>query len=117
MKKEKEPRLYVQDLLDHLDAVGRFTADGKTGFMADDKTQFAVMRAYEIVGEICKQIPAPLRDSNPQIDWSKLIGFRDYLAHHYDTVILDYVWNAVADMPNLRAKIQAVLDALDSPST
>jgi uncharacterized protein with HEPN domain len=117
MKKEKASRLYVQDLLDHLDAVGRFTVDGKASFIADDKTQFAVIRAYEIVGEICKQLPARFRDSHPQIDWSKLIGFRDYLAHHYDTVILDYVWNAVEDMPSLRAKVQAILDLLDNSST
>jgi len=72
----------------------------------------AVIRAYEVVGEIVKRLPQSLKDANPQINWKKLIGFRDFLAHNYEEVILQYVWNAVEDLPNLRAAVEAMLASL-----
>lgn len=78
----------------------------------------AVIRAYEVIGEIAKPLPQSLRDANPQINWKKLIGVRDFLAHNYEEVILQYIWNAVEDLPNLRAAVETMLAALpddDSP--
>jgi uncharacterized protein with HEPN domain len=73
-----------------------------------------VVRAYEIIGEIAKRLPQALRDENPQIDWRRLMGFRDFLAHNYDEIILEFVWKAVEDLPNLRAAVEAVLVNLSS---
>ncbi len=64
--------------------ISRFTADGREVFIGDEKTQYAVIRAYEVVGEIVKRLPQSLREANPQIDWRKLVGFRDFLAHNYE---------------------------------
>ncbi|MBI5666943.1 MAG: DUF86 domain-containing protein [Chloroflexi bacterium] len=108
----KKPSLYLNDLLDHLDAVRDFTLDGRETFLLDRRTQMAVIRAYEVVGEIVKRLPQSLKDANPQINWKKLIGFRDFLTHNYEEVILQYVWNAVEDLPNLRAAVEAVLASL-----
>jgi uncharacterized protein with HEPN domain len=77
---------YLRDLLQELDDVSAFTVDGEAAFMGDVKTQKAVIRSYEVIGEICKRLPAELRDANPQIDWRRLITFRDFLAHNYELV-------------------------------
>lgn len=106
------PQDYLQDMLEYLDNVDSFTKDGRAVFMGDIKTQFAVIRAYEVIGEIAKRLPTTLRDANPQIDWQKLITFRDFLAHNYERVILNNIWAAVEDLPNLRATIAALLAAL-----
>lgn len=86
--------------------------DGEATFMGDVKTQKAVIRSYEVIGEICKRLPAELRDANPQIDWRRLITFRDFLAHNYELVALRYVWDAVLDVKNLRAIVEALLVGL-----
>lgn len=80
--------------------------------MNDVKTQKAVIRSYEVIGEICKRLSAELRDSNPQIAWRKLITFRDFLAHNYDFIGLRYVWEAVEDLPALRDAVQSLLDGI-----
>ena len=45
-------RQYVEDMLTNIGAIERFTADGRNAFLADDKTQYAVIRAYELIGEV-----------------------------------------------------------------
>lgn len=38
-------------------------------YLADEKTRFAVMRGYEILGEATRRLPSELKDANPDIPW------------------------------------------------
>lgn len=112
MSRFKSKRDLLTDLRDHLDKVTMFTQAGRAAFDDDEMAQFAVIRVYEVVGEIVKRLPADLRDANVQIDWRKLAGFRDFLAHNYDEIILDFIWEAIEDVPSLRAHVEGVLASL-----
>jgi len=101
-------------MIEHIAAIADFTREGREAFLQDRKTQFAVIRAYEVIGEIAKRLPAEVRDASPQIDWRRLMGFRDFLAHNYEQVILEFVWVAVEDASNLRAAVEALLRDLES---
>lgn len=105
---------YLRDMLHELDDIAVYTTEGKVAFMMDSRTWKAVIRSYEIVGEIAKRLPNDLRTANPQVDWRRLIGFRDFLAHHYEELMLGYVWDAVEDLPNLKASLTAILADLDT---
>lgn len=108
----KNARAYTADILLYLDRITRFTIDGRQAFLDDEKTQDAVIRAYEVIGEIAKRLPQAIRDTHLNIDWRRLIGFRDFLAHNYEEVILEFIWAAVVDVPKLRQIIQSVHDSL-----
>ncbi|NDJ79351.1 MAG: DUF86 domain-containing protein [Chloroflexi bacterium] len=112
----KTPADYLRDLVRELDDVAAFTVEGKTTFLNDAKTRKAVIRSYEVVGEIAKRLPEDLRHAHPQPDRRKMIGFRDFLAHHYEEVIVEYIWEAVEDLPRLRAAVEAVLAEVDAPA-
>ncbi|NUQ05605.1 MAG: DUF86 domain-containing protein [Anaerolineae bacterium] len=56
--------------------------------------------------------PTEFRDSHAEINWRKLIGFRDFLAHNYEEIILEFVWAAVEDLPELRTVVRAAKDRL-----
>lgn len=103
---------YLRDFLQELDDIITFTQGDEATFAADIKTQKAVIRSYEVIGEICKRLSANLRDSNPQIGWRRLITFRDFLAHNYDVIALRYIWDAVQDVSNLRTAVEAMLASL-----
>lgn len=104
---------YLYDILQELDDILAFTVEGETAFMQDVKTQKAVIRSYEVIGEIGKRLSDDFRTANTQINWRRLITFRDFLAHNYELIGLRYVWDAVKDVHNLRGTIQALLESLN----
>ena len=99
---------YVEDLLANIVAVERFTVDGRDAFLNDVKTQYAVIRAYEIIGEIVKRLPADLLENYPNVEWKQIAGFRDFLIHRYSAVDPEIVWGAVEKLPALRAAVEAI---------
>jgi uncharacterized protein with HEPN domain len=109
----KQTRKLLEDLLNELEKAASFTRDGRDTFLKDERTQYAVIRCYEVIGEIVKRLPDDFRNAYPQVNWRELAGFRDFLAHNYDEIILVFMWAAVEDLPNLRGAIEDVLSELD----
>ncbi|MDX2254005.1 MAG: HepT-like ribonuclease domain-containing protein [Pseudanabaenaceae cyanobacterium bins.39] len=55
------------------------------------------------------------RASHPEIDWDGMAGMRDILAHQYDRVNIQVVWDVVqTDLPPLLVSLQAVLKSVPS---
>lgn len=108
---------YLRDILENLERVEAFTAEGYAAFAADDKTQYAVIRAYEIIGEAAKRLASDLLAQQPTVNWQRIKGFRDFLIHNYDKVDLQYLWVAIEDIPHLKAAVRNLLLALDSTDT
>jgi hypothetical protein len=50
-------RLYLAQILERINRIKDFTSDGKQAFFADLRTQDAVIRNFEIIGEAAKRIP------------------------------------------------------------
>jgi uncharacterized protein with HEPN domain len=111
----KTSREYLVDIVQELDDIIAFVAGDPTRVTRDVLTRKAVIRSYEVIGEISKRLPDSLRDRNPQVGWRTLIGFRDFLSHHYEEVIIDNLATAVQDAPRLRADIQHIIENLDNP--
>lgn len=108
----KTHRDYLLDLLQYIGYLESFGAEGREQLETDIKTQLAVSKAYEVIGEILKRLPDELLSQQPHIRWKEIKGFRDVLIHQYDHIKIDRVWGAVEDLPNLRAAVQAILDSL-----
>jgi uncharacterized protein with HEPN domain len=102
-------RKYLHDLLIEVGLLERFTETGKAAFLQDERTQYAVMMAYTRIGEIVKRIPDDLLNQYPEAEWRNLKGFRDVLAHRYDEILPERVWDAVEKLPTLRASVEALL--------
>ncbi len=108
----KSSRYYLRDILQYVVDVESFTQTGKDDFMADRKTQLAVIRAHEVIGEIVKRLPTSLLETQPDVNWRAIKGFRDILIHQYDNIDLEIVWDAVGNIPALRAAVEALLASL-----
>lgn len=50
----KSDSIYLQHILAAIDDIHAYTQDGKDAFMNDRKTQDAVIRKFEIIGEATK---------------------------------------------------------------
>ena len=99
MKREYED--YVRDMLENADKALLFI-DGLDydGFCQDDKAIYAVIRAFEIIGEAARQIPEKVREANPDIPWREITGMRNKLTHEYFGVNTKVIWRTVQeDLP------------------
>lgn len=104
----KDDRILLMHIRDCTDRILEYTADGRAGFLADPKTQDAVMRNLEIIGEAVKNLSQAFKDAHPQTPWKRIGGMRDVLIHHYFGVKLETVWNVVEDhLPALRSELDA----------
>jgi uncharacterized protein with HEPN domain len=74
----------------------------KHAFLADAKTQSAVLHQLLVMGEAVKRLSSDYRNRHPEIPWALIAGMRDKLIHGYDIVDLDEVWKtATHDVPDL----------------
>lgn len=99
----------------------RLTQDFSRGmdrdaFLADLKTQSAVMHQLLILGEAVKRLSDAFRASHPELPWQMMTGMRDILIHHYDGVDIDEVWNTVTnDLPKLIQVIEPLIPEKKDP--
>lgn len=110
----KADRVYLLHIRDAIDAIASYTVAGKDDFMADRKTQDAVLRNLEIVGEATKRLSRESRSSQADVAWQQIAGMRDRLIHAYFGVDLRLVWEVVEHrLPDLRERVVAMIEGLD----
>jgi uncharacterized protein with HEPN domain len=106
-------RQFLTDIATAIKRIEDYTQNGKEEFFSDPKTQDAVARNFEIIGEVVKRLPKTLLAQRPEIPWQDIAGFRDVLIHDYNDIDLDEVWLVVQnDLPHLRAAVEALLQSL-----
>ncbi len=101
-------RLYLEDILTSCAKVKRYT-QGMTfeDFQRDERTYDAVVRNLQIVGEAVKNIPQEMRAKYPEVEWRKIAGLRDILAHAYFSIEDEIVWDVV------ESKISPLLEVVE----
>jgi uncharacterized protein with HEPN domain len=111
---KKDLRVYLAHILERIDRIREYTTDGKEAFFADGRTQDAVIRNFEVIGEAAKRIPDEYRENHPSIPWRALSGFRDVLIHQYEGVSIAGIWGIIErDLETLREAIITILPPLE----
>lgn len=109
--KERTLLDYLEDIERAIEAIGDFV-DGISyeDFEKDLKTQYAVLKAIEIIGEATRKIPDDFRKKHSEVPWKEVVGMRDKLVHDYMGVDLQTVWDtATKNIPPLKNKIQELI--------
>jgi len=79
-------------------------------FLADTRTQDAVIRNLEIIGEATKNLSTELRIQYPDVPWKSMAGVRDRLIHHYFAVDFEIVWKiAIVEIPDLVLQMAEII--------
>lgn len=106
----RHSQLRVLDILDAMDRIASYI-EGMSyeSFLADRKTQDAVIRNVEIIGEAARSLPEDFTQRHEDIPWSDLVGMRNVLVHQYFGILPEVVWDVIKnELPVLREQIASL---------
>lgn len=107
----RDLRLYLDDIVAHCGEI----ADHVRGmsyeeFLADRRSYKAVVFSLIVIGEAAKHVPDELRNRYPQVEWRRIAGLRDVIAHGYFALRDPVLWDVVqGDVPALRDHVEKIL--------
>lgn len=77
---------------------------------SDVLRQSAILYQISIMGEATKRLSREFREQHPEVPWDDVAGMRDIIAHQYDRLDLDIVWQVIErNIPELLNMITPLL--------
>ncbi|MHA1729722.1 MAG: HepT-like ribonuclease domain-containing protein [Promethearchaeota archaeon] len=112
MSNRKDESFFLKDCLNSITLIKDYIRDTNfEEFVDDRKTQDAVVRNLEIIGEAVKNIPDDFRKKFPNIEWKAFAGMRDILIHQYFSIDPSIIWETIKnDLFLLENQIKVILD-------
>ena len=102
---------YLEDMLSYAqDAITLLGDADAAALAADKRTQYAVIRAVEVVGEAASKVSAVGRAKIPAVPWRQVVGMRNLLIHGYRGLDLGVMVETVRDhFPPLIEQLKTAL--------
>jgi len=98
MQPEQRDAGYLWDMLDAARTVEQLSSNQDfTQYSNDRRTQLAVERSLEIIGEAASRVSTSFRDAHPEIPWRQIIGQRNVLIHEYGEIKQERIWKVVRE--------------------
>ena len=120
MNKSSPLRLaaYLGHIQEAIERCHRHVVDmDEMAFLKDTKTQDAVIRTFEVIGEASNNIKKYFPEfatQHPEVPFGMAIGMRNALSHGYFNVDLEIMWKAIhGDLPQLHDTVRSLLDTTD----
>ena len=92
MKAPRDYRDFLNDIVSAIRSIMVFVGGmALDAYLSDEKTRYAVMRGYEIMGEAVRHLPDELKKANADIPWTTMAAMRNRIVHGYfgidDTIL------------------------------
>lgn len=99
---------YKRHILDAIAGITEYVGQmNHEEFLADNKTQDAVVRKLEIIGEAAKRLSIEFKNKTASVPWRQITGTRDKITHDYMSIDLEFVWTIIKDdLPALKSALK-----------
>jgi len=106
----KDDDVYLIHILECIRRIEEDVAEGHERFLASHMAQDAVLRNLQTLGESAKRISEERKASHPEVEWKRIIAFRNVLVHEYLGINLERIWEiAQRDVPALKRVLEGML--------
>ena len=112
---EREIKNLLEDIYDAIKKILTYTKGmSYDDFIRDDKTVDAVVRNFEIIGEASNRIPDDFKTKHPEVEWRRIVGFRNRIIHEYFGIDYENLWRIKNEnIPMLSEFMEQILEDMD----
>jgi len=103
-------------ILETIDKIMLYTQDYKSAeeFYQNNRDFDAAMMNFIVIGENVGKLSDNFTEKNKHINWNKIHGLRNIIAHHYFGINVDIVWQIIGqDLPKLKVDLNHLINMLD----
>ena len=112
MSDSRRDRDYLADITEAIRRILTYTRDiSYDDFLVDHKTQDAVIRNLQVIGDAAKRVSNFHKQSYPSVPWKEMAGLRDRLVHEYFGINYEIVWTVARD------ELPPILIQIDRPDS
>jgi len=104
-------KLALMAMFESIEKIQRFTSDLSSweDLKNDEETFDACLMNFVIIGESVLRLDVHFIETNNQIEWHKIRGFRNLIAHDYFGIDIEEVWDIIQNkIPDLKQFISSV---------
>ncbi len=102
----RDSMLYIHDIIEAIQRIEEYVEGMNFEvFCQNRRTQDAVVRNLEIIGEAASRMDESFRMVMAEIEWRKIIGLRNILIHEYFGINQPIIWDVVQN------KLESLKDA------
>lgn len=107
---KRDYKLYLNDIKESIQQIEEYMKNmSQEEFDKDKKTQDAVIRRLEVIGEASRNIPRALKEKNKHVSWFDMSQFRDFLSHSYFNLGQATLWKTVKEkLPQIKESLKKI---------
>ena len=108
----RDYKLYLEDMIIAIDKIQDNTKGFSVSKLSENRLLFdGVLFNLQIIGEAAKHIPEAVQHKHPEVEWRKISGFRDIVAHEYFGISLEIIADILVNkLPPLRSAIKRIFE-------
>ena len=95
-------RVLLEHIHECIERIREYTGSKRASFYGSRLVQDAVVRNLQTLAESTQRLSNAVKETERDVPWRAIAGFRNVLVHGYLQVDLDAVWSVVErDLPEL----------------
>jgi uncharacterized protein with HEPN domain len=100
----------LQDILDAIDAIERYTKKGKQTFIEQELIQVWIVHHLQIIGEATNALSNEIVAGYPEISWVQIVALRNFVVHEYFRIDPQVIWDITQeDLIPLKVTVERIL--------